>query len=121
MNESLEALEVSRQRAPELSAWPTAEEKSQWAKQFLASGLSIRAFCAQHNLGRMSLWRWVHGRCASPGAQPKATPVAFAELKPPASLARCDWAVEITLPSGTIVRMSQAVPEALVSQLLRLC
>ena len=121
MNEDLAPIEATQQSALELSNGLSAEEKAQWAKRFLESGLSIRAFCAQHNLGRMALWRWVHGRQGSPGAQTKARPVAFAELKLPASLGRADWVIELALPNGTIVRMSKEVPEALLSQLLRLC
>lgn len=43
----------------------------------------------------------------------------FAELKLPA--ADGDWAVELTLPNGTLLRMSKDVPPAMVEQLLRLC
>jgi hypothetical protein len=45
----------------------------------------------------------------------------FAELKLPVNTPRCDWAVELTLPNGTVLRMSKDTPPALVDQLLRVC
>jgi hypothetical protein len=45
----------------------------------------------------------------------------FTELKLPAGLAGSNWAVELTLPNGTVLRMSRDVPAEIVERLLRLC
>jgi hypothetical protein len=42
-------------------------------------------------------------------------------LKLPVSAPRSDWAVELSLPNGTVLRMSKDTPPALVDQLLRVC
>jgi transposase-like protein len=101
---------------------PTPEEKAQWVKRFQESGLSIRKFSAQHDLPRMSLWRWVREVPAPEGASLAGGVTSpFTELKLPAGLAGSNWAVELTLPNGTVLRMSRDVPAEMVERLLRLC
>jgi len=100
---------------------PTPEEREQWVKRYRESGLSLRAFSKQQDIPPMSLWRWA--RAASeqnaPTGQPPAT--GFAELKLPVGFTNAAWAVELSLPNGTVLRMSKDTPPALVEQLLRVC
>jgi transposase-like protein len=123
MNESpappLVTPEPAREHLPR-----TPEEKAQWVERFLASGLSLRKFSQEHDLPRMSLWRWVkeaRATSAADGSGANCATTRFAELKLPTALGRSDWAVELTLPNGTILRLSKDVPSAVVDQLLRLC
>lgn len=108
--------------SPEPPALPVAtEHKDQWVKRFLESGLSIRKFSTTHDIPRMRLWRWVKSVEAS---QLEAGPLAnveFAELKLPLGPGRLDWVAELSLPDGTVLRLSREVPTAMLQQLLRLC
>ena len=103
---------------------PTTEEKAQWVKRFLESGISLRKFSAQHGLPLMSLWRWVDKARGGTTKQAGAVTVAaleFAEVQLPASLSQSAWVVELRLPNGTVMRMTRDVPSGLVEQLLRVC
>ena len=115
------------------------EEDAQWVKRFLESGLSLRKFAKQNDIPPMSLWRWVRRGSQRRGVaavalndsgaadaqqalqkvQPSAAP--FAEVKLPASFGQPNWAVEVTLPNGTVLRLTKDTPSTLVDQLLRLC
>jgi transposase-like protein len=119
MNEDSEATKVAvpTQSRPQRSA-ATAEEKAEWVKRFHESGLSLRKFSAQHSVSLMSICRWVNQAKAAPSACP--TP-QFEELPLPALAAEADWAVELALPNGTVLRLSKEVPAAMLDQLLRVC
>jgi hypothetical protein len=95
------------------------EQKAQWVAKYQASGLTLRAFSEQNNIGYMSLWRWLR-RSEKPVAEALA-PAIFTELKLPSAGANCAWAVELTLPNGTVLRMTKDTPPALVEPLLRVC
>lgn len=100
----------------------TAEQKAELVQKFLQSGLGLREFSRQQGIGYMSLYRWV--RKEQGGIAPRPTcprEVDFTELKLPAGAERWDWAVELTLPNGTVLRMTKDTPPALVEQLLRVC
>jgi hypothetical protein len=101
---------------------PTELEKTEWARRFLESGLSLRKFSAQHGLCHMSVWRWVNqakGRAEAVAVAGVAA--AFTEIKllPPAE--RSEWAAELSLPNGRRLRLHREVPAALLEQLLRVC
>src|SRR5205823_3621532 len=96
----------------------SAEEKAQWVKRFHESGLSLRKFSAQHSVSLMSICRWVN-QAKDPQAA-SGTP-RFEELRLPLLAADSDWAAELTLPNGTILRLSKEVPAAMLDQLLRVC
>jgi len=96
----------------------TAEEKAEWVKRFHESGLSFRKFSAQHSVSLMSICRWVNQAKDSQVASP--TP-QFEELTLPPLAAGSEWAVELTLPNGTVLRLSKEVPAAMLDQLLRVC
>jgi transposase-like protein len=97
----------------------TPEEKAQWVKRFVESGLSIRKFSKVHDLPLMSLWRWVKRAREQAVPSGECAPTQFTELKLPAL--HSGWAVELTLPNGTVLRMTKDTPPAMVEQLLRLC
>lgn len=100
----------------------TAEQKAELVQKFLQSGLGLRGFSRQHGIGYMSLSRWVRkeqGGIAPQQTRPRV--VDFTELKLPASAEGSEWAVELTLPNGTVLRMTKDTPPAMVEQLLRVC
>jgi transposase-like protein len=100
----------------------SAEEKAQWVKRFLESGLSIRKFSAAHEIPRMSLWAWVDDdRRRRAGVSVPMTAAQFREIKLPPSMGQCDWAAELSLPNGAVLRLSKDVPAAMLDQLLRIC
>lgn len=119
MSESSAPSEIAAIESAALPRSFTAEEKAQWVEKFLASGLSIRKFGERHHIPRMSLWRWVEGAQADATVKDASSEVGFAEIPMPAG--RCEWAVELTLPNGTVLRMTKEVPSAIVEQLLRVC
>lgn len=118
-NEAASTAEAAARKLKILSA----SQKAEWVEKYLKSGLSLREFSNQSGLGYMSLYRWVRKQRESAEPRPKRASEAidFAELKLPASIQRSDWAVELSLPNGTVLRMSKDTPPGLVDQLLRVC
>ena len=121
MNENSEALIAP----PAKRFQVTAEQKVQWVRRFIESGLSIRKFSAQNGLPQMSLCRWVNRARGNQStdraveAQPAAP--AFTEIKLVPSVERSDWVAELSLSNGKVLRLSKEVPAAMLEQLLRLC
>ena len=139
MSETSVEEQVEAKRAVRVCLPVTAEEEAQWVKRFLESGLSLRKFAKENDIPPMSLWRWVRRGSERSGAAAVALKgsgakgeqnglgklepgaAAFAEVKFPASFGQPNWAVELTLPNGTVLRLSKDTPPTLVDQLLRLC
>jgi transposase-like protein len=122
MNESNTAPATTALGAQPPSSRLTAEQKAEVVQKFLQSGLGLREYSRQHGIGYMSLYRWVRKErkvVAPPPASPRV--VEFTEIKLPAQTNRSDWAVELSLPNGTVLRMIKDTPSALVEQLLRVC
>src|SRR3954464_13367397 len=101
----------------------SAAQKAEWVERYQQSGLGLREFSSQHGLGYMSLHRWVkkQGGAGEPGQRRSPVALDFSELKLPSSNRPPDWAVELTLPNGTVLRLTKDTPPALVEQLLRVC
>jgi len=120
MNEHSEGASVAptfpTARRPRSAA--SAEEKAQWVKRFHESGLSLRKFSSQHPVSLTSLCRWV--KEAKDQGAPCLAP-QFEELTLPPLAADSDWAAELTLPNGTVLRLSKEVPATMLDQLLRVC
>jgi len=123
MNENSELLIVNPSPAtPAKKSSPaTEEEKAEWVRRFRESGLSFRKFSAQHAVPLMSLWRWANQPKDPQGVAASSARPEFEEIKLPASVVRSDWAAELSLPNGTVLRLSQEVPAAMLDQLLRVC
>jgi transposase-like protein len=123
MNEPNNDTASTAEAAPRKLKTSSASQKAEWVEKYLKSGLSLRQFSNQSGLGYMSLYRWVKKQGGTIESGQKAAPalIDFAELKLPLSTPRSDWAVELSLPNGTVLRMSKDTPPALVDQLLRLC
>lgn len=122
MNEPKVASATTAPGAQPQSSSLTAEQKAELVKKFLQSGLGLREFSRQQGIGYMSLHRWVQKErkvIAPPQTSPRA--VEFTEIKPPTQASRADWAVELSLPNGTVLRMTKDTPATLVEQLLRVC
>src|SRR6476660_9042389 len=99
----------------------STEEKAQWARRFIESGLSLREFSAQNGLGCMSLWRWVNkARGQGVGRTDPPAP-AFTEIKVLPAIEPTPWVAEWSLPNGAVLRVSKEVPAAVLEQLLRVC
>jgi len=122
MNEpNNDAAASSAEAAPPRLRTFSASQKAEWVEKYLKSGLSLRQFSDQSGLGYMSLYRWVKKQEGTTESGQEHAPIDFAELKLPVSAPRSDWAVELSLPNGTVLRMSKDTPPALVKQLLRVC
>jgi transposase-like protein len=123
MNEPNNEAASAAEAAPQNLQISSASQKAEWVEKYLKSGLSLRRFSKQSGLGYMSLYRWVkkQGGATESGQKHAPEAIDFAELKLPVRAPRSDWAVELTLPNGTVLRMSKDTPPALVEQLLRVC
>ena|SRR5438477_1516674 len=118
MNASDEILTVG---AVAKNAPVSEEEKAQWARRFVESGLSLREFSAENGLGYMSLWRWVNkARGQGVGAADSPAP-AFTEIKLLPAAEPAHWVAEWSRPNGAVLRVSKEVPAAVLEQLLRVC
>jgi transposase-like protein len=123
MNEPNNDAASTAEAAPQNLQAFSASQKAEWVEKYLKSGLSLRQFSKQSGLGYRSLHRWVKKQRGAAASGQKHAPEAinFAELQLPVSAPRSDWAVELTLPNGTVLRMSKDTPPSLVDQLLRVC
>jgi len=90
----------------------TGQEIAGWVARYRESGLGLGAFARKHGLPRGRLHYWVYGRRPPRWVQRSVAPPVFQELKLPAGLARSNWAVEISLPAGPVVRFSAAATPA---------
>ncbi len=79
----------------------TQDEREQWLAKFEESSSSAAAFCREHGLSYASFLRW--RRQAGAGVEP---PTEFIELEVgrPGSCPNPE-AVEVTFPSGIILRI----------------
>jgi transposase-like protein len=123
MNEPNDEPASTAEAAPQEFQTFSASQKAEWVEKYLQSGLSLRQFGKQTGLRYMSLYRRVKKQRGITESRQKHAPQAidFAELNLPVSTRRSDWAVELSLPNGTVLRMSKDTPSALVEQLLRVC
>src|SRR5437899_1554385 len=121
MNENSESVSVgpSTTPAPSRRAAATEQEKAVWVRRFRESGLSLRKFSAQHPVSLMSLCRWVKRAKGPEGAVASSGTPEFEEIKLTSSVVRSDWAAELSLPNGTVLRLSKEVPAEMIDQLLR--
>jgi len=99
----------------------SAEEKAQWARRFVESGLSLREFSAQNGLGYMTLWRWVNKAREQEVGATDSPPPAFTEIKLLPAVEPARWVAEWSLPNGAVLRVSKEVPPAVLEQFLRAC
>lgn len=96
----------------------TAQEIAGWITRYRDSGLRLDAFAKQHGLRRSRLHYWVYDKRYAHLGQPSAAPPVFQELKLATGLALSNWAVEISLPAGPVVRFSAAAPPAWMSAVI---
>lgn len=101
----------------------SAAEKVEWVKKYRQSGLSQREFSKRAGIEYISLYRWARKerQGGKPAQRSVQSAVAFAEIKLPPSPQRSDWAVELALANGTVLRLTKDIPSTLVDQLLRIC
>jgi hypothetical protein len=69
----------------------------------------------------MSLWRWVNKTRKETVAATDSGAATFTEIKLSSPVERSDWVAELSLPKGTVLRLSKEVPASMLEQLLRVC
>ena len=96
----------------------TVQERAQWVRQYVQSGLSQREFAERHQLGLSTLQKWIaqHPVLAASGAE---DPGHWQELKLPVGLGPIRWAAELVRPDGWIVRVAPEASPAWVAEVLR--
>ena len=102
--------------------------ETEWAervRQAEASGLSIPAFAAKHQLSKSALYSWRH-RLAAEAAEAEASPpqppsaataLAFVRLEPLAQQAAAE-PIEVLLRNGRVVRVPLAFDEGVLARVL---
>jgi hypothetical protein len=81
----------------------SAKERAQWVAQYRSSQLSARQFADQHGLNAGTLSRWIREESQdtnAPPVSPGFQEVHLASLGPVG-----DWAAEVVLPGGIVVRL----------------
>ena len=98
--------------------------KTDWAervRQAEASGLSIPAFAAKHQLSRSALYYWrrrLAGEAAEAEAPPSsATALAFVRLEPLAQQAAAE-PIEVLLRNGRVVRVTRVFDDGVLARVL---
>lgn len=94
----------------------TVAERAAWAQRYQRSGLTVRAFAAQHRRGLSTLQRWL----AQARSAPRATALQWQELKLPMVSGASGWAAELVRPDGLTLRLAHDAPPAWVVALWRL-
>ena len=85
-----------------------------WISQWRASGLSVRAFCAQHRLASASFYRWRRVLERRATEQPAFVPVQIvADTRSPQASA-----LELVLVDGRAVRVAPGFDAATLRRLL---
>jgi len=101
------------------------EEIRDWIWRYRASGMGLGAFAARHDLSKSRLHYWVYDKRYSKLAKPPASVPLFQELKLAGGLAVSNWAAEVSLSTGGVVRFSVAASAdwigAVVEALQRPC
>ncbi|MFZ9731411.1 MAG: IS66 family insertion sequence element accessory protein TnpA [Ilumatobacteraceae bacterium] len=102
--------------------------EAEWAervRQAEASGLSIPAFAAKHQVSKSALYHW-RNRFAAEAAEAQAPPppspssstaLAFVRLEPVAQQSSAE-PIEVLLHNGRIVRVPLAFDEAVLSRVI---
>jgi hypothetical protein len=96
----------------------TPDEISDWLQRYRASGLALGSFAEQHGLSRNRLHYWVYDRRFAQPRQPVAVAPVFQELKVTAGPPTQNWAVEISLPTGTVARFTATAAPAWINLVL---
>jgi hypothetical protein len=98
--------------------------ETEWAervRQAEASGLSIPAFAAKHQLSKSALYSWRHrlaGEATEASSRPSAaTALAFIRLEPLAQQAAAE-PIEVLLRNGRVVRVPLAFDEGVLARVL---
>lgn len=96
-----------------------------WVKQYLSSGLTHREFCRRFDIGHNSLseWKRQYWRQREQSTRVSASSAASEELRfqevPLAAVVGGSWACELTLPNGTILRLTAGMPATLLKKILK--
>ena len=92
-------------------------KERQWQRridQWRVSGLSVRAFCAQHGLSPASFYHWRRVLARRAAEQPAFVPVQVVADAVPAQAS----ALEVVLTDGRTVRVAPGFDAATLRQLL---
>ena len=87
-------------------------ERAKWLSRWRASGLSCGRFASKYGLSPSSLYRW-----AQVAAGAGKTSSGFAEVRVVGAI--CGASLEVSHPSGCVVRVSGTVDEAQLTAVLR--
>jgi hypothetical protein len=85
-----------------------------WIDQWRVSGLSVRAFCAQHGLAQASFYAWRRVLERRAAEQPAFAPVQVVADAVPTQTS----ALEVVLADGRAVRVAPGFDAATLRQLL---
>ena len=94
------------------------EEIYDWIRRYRGSGLALGTFAQQHGLSRNRLHYWVYDRRFSQPPKPVAATPVFREIKLSAGLSAQPWAVEISLPTGAVVRFTGAATPGWINSVM---
>jgi hypothetical protein len=96
----------------------TSTEIAGWIRRYRGSGFGLRTFAHQHGLSPSRLHYWVYQKHGAELRPPRSAPAVFQELKLTPGLALSNWAVEISLPAGPVVRFSASATPAWMSAVI---
>ena len=85
-----------------------------WISQWRASGLSVRAFCAQHGLATASFYHWRRVLERRATERPAFVPVQVVADTPPPQAS----ALELVLPDGRAIRVAPGFDAATLRRLV---
>jgi hypothetical protein len=97
----------------------TATEIAAWVRRYRASEVALGAFAKQHGLPPSRLHYWVYQKGPATRRQRRQPPTVFQELKLAAGLPLSNWAAEISLSAGPVVRFSATATPAWMSAVIQ--
>jgi len=103
----------------------TPEERLQWVRRYLASGLTHREFCRRYGVGHTTLSEWQRkvrrqqkqAAAFKPKELSEAEPV-LKEVSLGSVLGQNHWAGEVSFPSGMVLRVSTELPPDLLRAII---
>ena len=97
------------------------EERAEWVRRFLDSGLTQHDFCRANSVALSTLQRWVAEQESDSQSTSLNPQAVFAEVQCPALPTPTRWVAELCRPNGVVLRLAQEVSPGLLEKLLRVC
>ena len=89
-----------------------------WVSRYRGSGLGLRQFAERHGLPPTRLHYWVYQKNRAPATASPVPVAGFQQISLVGGLPLPSWALEVTLPAGSVARFSATAPPAWIGAVM---